>query len=307
MKKADRNETSTRNGAQKLSQYLQGLSFIELVKQAIKEFLDDDMPSYASALAYQALFSLFPFLIFLMALIGFLHLPDFISWLQQQAAVLMPLQALDEVNNVILQLQKSQVGLLSTGIIISLWSASAGIRSTMTALNNAYDVIESRPAWKVISLSVFYTIGLAILMLSAAALMVTGPSVLNWIARQVGMEQYIIILWTWLRWPIASLFMMVTFIIVYGIMPDVEQKIKFIVPGALISVTGWITTSLGFNWYVHNFADYNATYGSIGAIIILLFYFYLSAAVFLFGAEINVVIERHSENGKHLGERKFPQ
>ncbi len=290
-----------------MSQYLQGLSFIELVKQAIKEFLDDDMPSYASALAYQALFSLFPFLIFLMALIGFLHLPDFISWLQQQAAVLMPLQALDEVNNVILQLQKSQAGLLSTGIIISLWSASAGIRSTMTALNNAYDVIESRPAWKVISLSVFYTIGLAILMLSAAALMVTGPSVLNWIARQVGMEQYIIILWTWLRWPIASLFMVVTFIIVYGIMPDVEQKIKFIVPGALISVTGWITASLGFNWYVHNFADYNATYGSIGAIIILLFYFYLSAAVFLFGAEINVVIERHSENGKHLGERKFPQ
>lgn len=289
-----------------MSQYLQGLSFIELVKQAIKEFLDDDMPSYASALAYQALFSLFPFLIFLMALIGFLHLPDFISWLQQQAAVLMPLQALDEVNNVILQLQKSQAGLLSTGIIISLWSASAGIRSTMTALNNAYDVIESRPAWKVISLSVFYTIGLAILMLSAAALMVTGPSVLNWIARQVGMEQYIIILWTWLRWPIASLFMVVTFIIVYGIMPDVEQKIKFIVPGALISVTGWITASLGFNWYVHNFADYNATYGSIGAIIILLFYFYLSAAVFLFGAEINVVIERHSENGKHLGERKFP-
>lgn len=290
-----------------MSQYLQGLSFIELVKQAIKEFLDDDMPSYASALAYQALFSLFPFLIFLMALIGFLHLPDFISWLQQQAAVLMPLQALDEVNNVILQLQKSQAGLLSTGIIISLWSASAGIRSTMTALNNAYDVIESRPAWKVISLSVFYTIGLAILMLSAAALMVTGPSVLNWIARQVGMEQYIIILWTWLRWPIASLFMVVTFIIVYGIMPDVEQKIKFIVPGALISVTGWITASLGFNWYVHNFADYNATYGSIGAIIILLFYFYLSAAVFLFGAEINVVIERHSEGGKSLGERKFPQ
>lgn len=290
-----------------MSQYLHGLSFTEVARQAIKEFLDDDMPSYASALAYQALFSLFPFLIFLMALIGFLHLPDFISWLQQQAAVLMPTQAMDEVNNVILQLQKSQGGLLSTGIIISLWSASAGIRTTMTALNNAYDVVETRPAWKRISLSVFYTIGLAALMLTAAALMVTGPTVLNWIARQFGLEQFIIILWTWLRWPIASLFMVATFIIVYGIMPDVEQKLKFIVPGALISVTGWIAASIGFNLYVHNFADYNATYGSIGAIIILLFYFYLSAAVFLFGAEVNVVIERNSESGKILGERRFPE
>jgi len=129
--------------------------------RTIKEFVDDEMPTYASALAYQMLFSLFPFLLFLIALIGFLHLPDFFSWLRLQSELVLPPQALEQVNPVIDQLQQSKGGLLSVGIVIALWTASAGVRLMMSAMNAAYDVVEGRPAWKRVPLSIFYTVGVA--------------------------------------------------------------------------------------------------------------------------------------------------
>ncbi|WP_239378759.1 YihY/virulence factor BrkB family protein, partial [Pseudomonas aeruginosa] len=172
-----------------------------LVKRTVNEFLEDDMPTYASALAYQMLFSLFPFLLVLITLVGYLHLPEFFAWLREQAALLLPPEAMDQVNPVIDQLQQQKGGLLSIGIAVALWTSSAGIRSMMIALNAAYDVKESRPVWKRFSLSILYTLGIALLLLVAAGLMVTGPQVIAWIAGLVGLEQYLVTLWTWLRWP----------------------------------------------------------------------------------------------------------
>lgn len=282
------------------------LSLATILKRTVKDFLADDMPTYASALAYQAFFSLFPFVLFLIALVGFLQIPQFFTWLQQQAAVLLPAEAMDQVMPVIRQLQDQKAGLLSVGIIVALWSASAGIRSVMHALNVAYDVREGRPAWKTVPLSVLYTVGLAALLLLAAALMVTGPSVMEWIAGLVGLEDLIVTLWTWLRWPVAIVLMMLVVALIYYVAPDVEQQFRFITPGSILAVLVWIAASIAFGFYLQNFADYNAMYGSIGAIIILLLYFYLSAAVLLFGAEMNAVIEHHSPEGKDPGEKHVP-
>lgn len=110
-----------------------------LVKRTVNEFLEDDMPTYASALAYQMLFSLFPFLLVLITLVGYLHLPEFFAWLREQAALLLPPEAMDQVNPVIDQLQQQKGGLLSIGIAVALWTSSAGIRSMMIALNAACD------------------------------------------------------------------------------------------------------------------------------------------------------------------------
>lgn len=278
----------------------------EVFKCAAREFLADDMPTYASALAYQALFSLFPFVLFLIALIGFLQLPQFFDWLEAQALLLLPAQARDEVLPVIRQLQEQKAGLLSAGILVALWSASAGVRSTMHALNAAYDVKEGRPAWKTISLSVAYTIGLALLMLLIAALMVTGPEVIRWLAGRIGLEQMVVTLWTWLRLPAAMALMVLVVALVYYVAPDVEQRFRFITPGSVLAVLAWIAASLGFGFYLSNFGNYNAMYGGIGAVIILLLYFYLSAAVLLFGAELNAVIEHRSSAGKDKGEKRLP-
>jgi membrane protein len=283
---------------------LRQLSIKTVLVRTVKEFLDDEMSTYASALAYQMLFSLFPFLLFLIALIGFLHLPDFFSWLRLQSELVLPPQALDQVNPVIDQLQQSKGGLLSIGIVIALWTASAGVRLMMSAMNAAYDVVEARPAWKRIPLSVFYTIGIAGMLLTVAALMVTGPVVMNWLASQIGMEDFIVTLWTILRWPLIIILLMVAVAIMYYVMPDVKQSFRFITPGSVLAVVVWIVASLGFAYYVKTFADYNAMYGSIGAIIVLLLYFYISAAVLLLGAEMNAVIEHMSAEGKEKGEKE---
>jgi membrane protein len=219
--------------------------------------------------------------------------------------LVLPPQALEQVNPVIDQLQQSKGGLLSVGIVIALWTASAGVRLMMSAMNAAYDVPEGRPVWKRIPLSIFYTVGIAVMLLAAAALMVLGPQVMEWIAAQVGMQEVIVTVWTILRWPAIIILMMVAVALIYYVMPDVKQKFRFITPGSVLAVVVWIVASLGFAYYVKTFADYNAMYGSIGAIIVLLLYFYISAAVLLLGAEMNAVIEHMSAEGKNPGEKDF--
>ena len=282
---------------------LDGLKLHTVLVRTVKEFVDDEMSTYASALAYQMLFSLFPFLLFLIALIGFLHLPDFFTWLRLQSELVLPPQALEQVNPVIDQLQQSKGGLLSVGIVIALYTASAGVRLMMSAMNAAYDVVEKRPLWKRFPLSIFYTIGIAGMLLAAAALMVLGPQVMGWIAAQVGLEDFIVTVWTILRWPVIVILMMVAVALIYYVMPDVKQEFRFIPPGSVLAVVVWIIASLGFAFYVKTFANYNAMYGSIGAIIVLLLYFYISSAVLLLGAEMNAAIEHMSSDGKNPGER----
>lgn len=284
---------------------LRGMGFFEILKCTVKDFMDDEMPTYASALAFQMLFSLFPFLLFLIALIGFLDLQNFFDWLQQQAALLLPAEAMDTVNTVIAQFQTERIGLFSVGIVVALWTASAAVRSTMLAMNKAYDVEEGRPAWKRIPLSVLYTIGIALMLLSAAGLMLIGPEVMSWLAGWVGLEQLIVTLWTWLRWPVAILLLILAVAVIYYVAPDVEQRFQFITPGSVLAVLVWIAASLGFSFYVRNFGNYDATYGSVGAVIVMLLYFFISAAVLLFGAEMNAVIEHHHPEGKNPGEKKL--
>ncbi|CAI8704302.1 YihY/virulence factor BrkB family protein [Pseudomonas fluorescens] len=282
---------------------MKGLPLHRVMVRTVTEFVDDEMSTYASALAYQMLFSLFPFILFLIALIGFLHLPDFFSWLRLQSELVLPPQALEQVNPVIDQLQQSKGGLLSVGIVIALYTASAGVRLMMSAMNAAYDVVEGRPVWKRFPLSIVYTVGIAGMLLVAAALMVLGPQVMGWIAAQVGLEDFIVTVWTIARWPVIVILMMVAVALIYYVMPDVKQEFRFITPGSVLAVVVWIIASLGFAFYVKTFANYNAMYGSIGAIIVLLLYFYISAAVLLLGAEMNAVIEHMSSEGKDAGEK----
>ncbi|UUC48536.1 YihY/virulence factor BrkB family protein [Pseudomonas citronellolis] len=279
----------------------------QLLKLTVKEFLDDEMPTYAAALAYQGLFSLFPFLLFLIALLGFLHLPEFFDWLREQAAYVLPSQALEQVNPIIDQLQQRQGGLLSVGIVVALWSSSAAVRSLMNALNAAYDVREARPVWKRVPLSLLYTLGLAVMLMLVTALMILGPQVMGWIAERIGLQEYVVVLWSLLRWPVMVLLMMMAVAVIYYATPNVKQKFRFITPGSVLAVVAWVAASLAFGFYVKNFADYNAMYGSVGAIIVLLLYFYISAAVLLLGAELNAVIEHHLPHGKNPGERTFEQ
>lgn len=281
-----------------------GIGSFELLKRTFKEFSNDDMTTYASALAYRAIFSLFPFLLFLISLLGLLDLQEFFTWLREQVSLVLPPDALNLVNPVIDEMQEKKGGFLSFGILVALWSASIGVRSLMNAMNKAYDVEEGRPTWKLMLLSVVYTIGLALILLATAALMIVGPQVIAWLADQVGLKDIVVTLWTWLRWPVVVVLMMLVVAVLYYVTPDVEQEFRFITPGSILAVIVWIAASIAFGLYVQNFGNYDATYGSIGAVIVLLLYFYISAAVLLFGAEMNAVIEHASEEGKDQGDKR---
>lgn len=282
---------------------LQSVKFGTVIKRTVADFINDELPTYTAALAFQLFFSLFPFLLFLVALISVLDLQPFFDWLREQAALMMPQAAMELVDMVIEQMQAQKVGLFSLAILLALWTASAAVRSVMEATNKAYGVKEGRPAWKRVPLSLFYTVAIAATLLLAAGIMVTGPQLLGWLAQYVGIEQLVIELWAWLRWPLAAGLLMLTVAVVYYVAPDVQQEFRFITPGSVLAVVVWISASLGFGYYAQNFANYNATYGSIGAIIIFLLYLYISSAVLLFGAEMNAVIEHLSHEGKDEGEK----
>jgi len=264
---------------------------VAVIKEAIKDFVADDMITYAAALAYRILLALFPFVIFLLTLLGALGLSSFFDWLLSQARIALPGGAFQMVEQVIGEIRgQARGGLLSFSILFALWAASTAVRSIMNALNAAYDVEETRPAWKLYPLSLMYTIGLAALLVAASGFMLLGPNAMEWIAGQAGLSEVVARLWLWLRWPVAILLLLLTVAIIYKVAPNIDQPFKFVTPGAVIAVLTWIVASVGFSYYVANFANYGATYGSLGGIIILLLYFFISSAVLLFGAEINATI-----------------
>lgn len=285
---------------------LRGLSPMLILKETVKEFFSDDMTTYASALAYQVLFALFPFLIFLITLLGFIDRADFFDWVRTQMQYLLPADTMKTVDQVIVQLRQPQRALLSVGVVVALWTASSAVRATMNALNVAYDVQEGRPAWKLYPLSIFYTVGIAAMLIAAAVLLTVGPEIIEWLTRMVGLDRIFVAIWAWLRWPTAIFLLCLALALVYYVAPDVEQDFRFITPGATLAVIVWIVASLAFKYYVAHFTDYNATYGSIGTIVVLLLFFFISAAIMLFGAELNAVIEHHAPEGKKPGEKELP-
>ncbi len=267
------------------------LSVWGVAKRSVKDFMDDDMSTYAAALTYRVLLAIFPFLLFLLTLLGALGIQNFFDWLLEQAQSAFPDDLYSMVERIVNQVQGgANGGLLSIGLLTALWAASGGIRSAMHALNVAYDVKEERPIWKKYPLSLVFTIGLAVLLIAAVALMFLGPQVVEGIAEPLGLGDAFVAAWTWLRIPVAILLMMVALAVIYYFFPNVDQPFQFVSPGSVIAVLAWILATIGFAFYINNFANYNATYGSLGGVIILLLYIYISSAVLLLGAEINGVI-----------------
>lgn len=270
---------------------LAGISPIELGKRAVKGFLGHDMTTYAAALAYSALFSLFPFLIFFIALLGFLHIPQFFDWLLEQGQQALPASAFSLLETTVSEIQgQANGGLLSVGIVTAIWGASSGVRALMNALNVAYGIEETRAAWKKYLYSVIYTIGLATMIIGMTALMLLGPQSMDWLAGQLHLGSVFVTVWNIGRWPVLVLLMILIVALVYYVAPNVKQSFRLISPGSVVAVVLWLLASIGLSIYVSNFSNYSATYGSLAGVVILLFYLYVSASVLLLGAEVNVVV-----------------
>lgn len=274
-----------------------GANPLDIFKHAIQRFLKHDLSTYAAALAYSTLFAIFPFLIFLIALLSTLDIPQFFDWLLEQSESAMPADAFSVFEGVIEGMRgNARGGVLSIGIVAAIWGASSGVRSVMNAMNVAFGVEESRSLPKRYLLSVVYTLGLAALFIASAGLVIVGPNAMDWIADQADLGDLSVTLWTWLRFPVLALLLMIAVALIYYVAPNVDQKFTLISPGAVVAVIVWLIAAAGFSFYISGFSDYSATYGSLAGIIILLTFLYLSSAVLLLGAEINAVLEHHRQN-----------
>jgi membrane protein len=196
-----------------------------------------------------------------------------------------------------------QGGLLTIGIGMALWSSSAAVVSITSAMNRAYDIDEARPWWKVRLVAIALTIGLALFIITAVALVMVGPTLGEQLASRLGLG--VAFEWSWkvLQWPVVFVLVVVALAFLNYFGPDAEQDWVWVTPGAVLSTALWLIASLAFKIYLTNFADYNATYGSLGGVIVLMLWFYVSALAVLVGSEMNAEIEHASPHGKAPGEK----
>jgi membrane protein len=282
-------------------------------------FFEHPMATRAAALAYRGLFGLFPFLFILVVLVGALGFPDLLDRAMDQARAqssrYVPNQlepvvgpAREQIQPLVGMIERAekQAGstLLFFGVAVALWSVSAVARTLTEAFNVAYQVDETRSWWKPLFLSLAFGPILALVVIVSVALMLIGPQLVGGIARLVGLDELFVLLWGWLRFPVALFLLAVVLSVVYYLGPNVGQRFRSVVPGAALAVALWAISSVGFSIYLANFANYGVTYGSIGAAVGLLFYLYLCASVVLLGAELNAVIYHPPTDAGAIGERK---
>jgi len=296
--------TSTQGKLQQVVN-LGGLSVKELVQRVVAEIQSDNCLGQAAQLAYYAIFALFPFMLFLITLVGHLPIPNLTEEIMNLLGAAIPENALSLVeSNVKAIVSNQRSGLLSFGIVLAIWSASSAITSIIDTLNRAYNVNEGRPLWKVRGLAILLTLGLAVFIILTMLLLVFGPQIGGWVATQVGLGHVFQVAWNIVRWPIIIVLMMMVTAVLYYFAPDVEQDWKWLTPGSVFAIIAIIATSLGFSYYVNNVGSYNKTYGSIGAVIVLLTWMYLSGFFFLVGGEFNSVIDHAAAGGKEAGEKE---
>ena len=264
-----------------------------IVGRSARGFSRHAMAVYAMALAYRGLLALFPFAVFLVAVVSFLRVDAVLEWLSEQgppgirAGVPQPVASL--LGQV---LGEDHGGLLSFGIVVAFWSVSMGARLLTRAFNAVLEVEETRPPWKRVASSLTFAPGLALAGTCAVGLMLATSRTAAWLAGWVGLDEAFVVLWTLLRWPVALLLLALVVAAVYRYAPDADLSFRSVLPGAIVAVVSWALASLVFSFALGVFPDHGAAYGGLGTAISLLLYLYFSAAVLLFGAELNAELGR---------------
>jgi len=276
-----------------------GLTPLRLTQLAIKKIGKDELSTRSASLSYYFLLALFPMFLFLVSLVGVFAGPN--SQLRDSIisglARLAPGAASGLVQNVINQTFKSSSGIkLAAGIIGALWAASGGMDAVVISLNVIYGVSETRPWWKQKLTIVGLTVTLAGLIIIALVLVLYGGKIGQVIATHVGLGNVFRIAWRVLQWPVSFAAMFLSFSVVYYFAPNLdERRWYWVTPGAVAGVALWLIASLGFRAYLHFFNSYSATYGSIGAVIILMLWLYITGFAVLIGGEVNWVIENEDK------------
>jgi membrane protein len=280
------------------------LSWGEIVRRTVRESINDNCLGMAAQLAYYFFFGLFPALLFLIAIASYFPLETLIDDMFAMLGGIAPPEVLSIITDQIRKIsQGEQGGLLTLGMLLTLWSTSAAMTAIIDTLNAAYDIEEGRPWWKVRLTAIALTVGVALFILVSFALILMGPTVAQWIADTTPLGNVFVWTWTILQWPIVFLLVSTAIGIVYYFAPDAEQDWVWLTPGSISATVLWLAASLAFKLYIVNMGSYTETYGAIGGVMVLMLWFYISGLVLLAGAEMNAEIEHASPYGKAPGEK----
>lgn len=274
---------------------LGGLKWKELGKRVFSEIQKDDVFGRAAQLAYYFLLALFPLLLFLTSVIGLLlgsgtglrH--SLFNYLSQ----VLPGSAFNLVDSTLYEVSAASSGSkLAFGLLAALWAASNGMGAITQALNAAYNVTESRPWWKQRLTAISLTLVLSVLIISALVLLLYGGRLADHVGSNYGFSEAFTITWKVVQWPIVFAFMLLAFALIYYLAPDLhEQSWAWVTPGSVVGVGLWLFVSFAFKLYLHFFDSYSKTYGTLGAVIVLMLWLYFTGAAILIGGEVNSEIE----------------
>ncbi len=271
------------------------------LKRLVRRIKEDRIFGRAAQLSYYFLLALFPLLLFLINILGYLAQEGtlFRDKLLVYLGAVMPRSAFALVRATVDEIGiSSGTGKLSFGLLAALWAASNGMGAISDTLNTAYNVRETRRWWRVRLISVCLTTALAILILAALAIVLYGGTIGEALAARYGFGSLFTTIWTIIQWPIALIFVLTTFNLIYNFAPNISPHTrKWITPGAFVGVALWLIVSFAFRVYLGFFDSYSVTYGSLGAVIVLMLWFYLSGVAILIGGEVNCEMQNRPQKG----------
>jgi membrane protein len=260
------------------------------VQRVTAGVLDHQSMGSSAQIAYYLLFATFPCLFALASLLAFLPVPSLMDRLLGALGSIVPPAAVDLMRDSVRRLVTHQrSGFFSISLLLTLWAASNAADAIMQGLNRVHGLSENRPFWKTRGIALLMAVVAGLLMVLGLLGLWFGAHVSGWWAARGGLGPMPVQVWIAARWPLVLLLLVAAIDQLYFLGPAAELRWRWVTPGAVVAVLGWVAASLGFSVYVRHFGSYNATYGSLGAVIILLTWMYLSAFFILLGAEINVV------------------
>ncbi|MFR5264888.1 YihY/virulence factor BrkB family protein [Clostridium sp.] len=254
-----------------------------------KKIIEDDIYALSSQLAYNLILSFFPFIIFIMTVIGYLHLnsEEVLTLLKN----IMPLPAYELVQSTVLEVVNSQqAGLLWVSILLTLWVSSSGFGAVIRGLNKAYGIEEERSFIKVKLISIVAVLILAIVIVITLFLFVFGEYIKGFITMNTSYSGAFMLILGIGKNIILTLFLIIAFTVMYELIPCKRIGWYNAVPGAAFTTLGWILASYAFAYYVNNFSNYSRLYGSLGAVFIFMTWIFLTSFILILGGEVNVIL-----------------
>ena len=255
--------------------------------------MEDEGLELSGYIAFTTFIALFPFLIFLAALAGFLGDEEAAAGFIRAMFEFMPDDVAETLAPAIREvIETRRGGLLTVGIVSTLWVSSSGVEALRTGLNRAYGVREERPIWWLRLQSLVFVVVGALIILFLSLVVILGPIV--WRVLGPGIEHVFEywLFWTAIRYVAAAVLLWGALMLLHRWLPNTKQAYRRVLPGACVTVVLWLLAASLFSWYLGNVADYTLIYGSLGGVTITLVFFYLTAMIFIFGAELNAAWRR---------------